>query len=473
MAAACADVDGSAPASGISEEAIVGGQPDSTSHNVVGIILREGELCSGSLILPNLVLTARHCVATLSGGGESVQCGVTTFGTVHPATDFVVSWDDNLRDNITDTFQVSSVKVPTASGVCGNDIALLELSSNVPADQATPLVPRLDTPPATNEVFDAVGYGLTNPNDTAGTTAGKRMRFDGGKVTCVGSACANLGAVAGEWAGQVPVCSGDSGGPALDANNQVIGATSRGPSDCQSAVYSSVSSWKSFIVDAATSATNDGNYSPPGWVTGMRDTDAGTPTDGGTPPPDGGAGMSTQGGGMAGHAGTGVAGGGRTGVSSGTAGVGAAGVGNAGRTSGGVAGFGGSPASSSGMSSSGATSGGSANGGMASGGAANGGAGVKTTNASGAANGGAANGGASVSAAGLGGASGKPANRGGAGALSSSPPLPNETKPSAAAGCGCRTVPSTAALGFESWSLSLGIFAAALRRRRRSARANA
>lgn len=232
MLAACADVGGGASPDGRSREPIVGGQPDTTSHGVIGILTREGELCSGSLILPNLVLTARHCVATLSGG-DSVECGVSTFGAVHDATDFAISWDDNLRDNVANdsVFHASEIRVPPDSGVCGNDIALIELTSNVPADQATPLTPRLDTPPMTNEVFDAVGYGLTNPNDSAGTTAGVRMRFDGAKVSCVGGGgtCESLGAVANEWVGQAPVCSGDSGGPALDAMGQVIGATSRGP----------------------------------------------------------------------------------------------------------------------------------------------------------------------------------------------------------------------------------------------------
>jgi MYXO-CTERM domain-containing protein len=283
--AGCTDAADLALANGVAREPIIGGQPDSTSHNVVGILTREGELCSGSLILPNLVLTARHCVAAISGGGESVQCGVSTFGSVKAASDFVVSWDDNLRDNIdsSSVFHVSTVKVPTDSGVCGNDIALLELSSNVPASQATPLEPRVDSPPANNETFAAVGYGLTNPNDMAGTTAGKRMRFDGAHVSCVGSACRSLGAVANEWGAQSPVCSGDSGGPAIDSAGRVMGATSRGPSDCSSAVYSGVNTWKSFIVGAATTAAKDGGYTPPGWVTGT------STADGGTQVPDGGA----------------------------------------------------------------------------------------------------------------------------------------------------------------------------------------
>lgn len=294
--AACTDASGPLPPSGLSQESIVGGQPDSTSHNVIGILTKEGELCSGSLILPNLVLTARHCVAALAS--DNVQCGVSNFGAVHPASDFAVSWDDNLRNNIdtSSVFYVSAVQTPPDPGVCGNDVALLELSSNVPANEATPLEPRLDTAPMNNETFAAVGYGLTNPNDTAGTTAGQRMRYDGATVTCVGSACGRtIGAVANEWAGQVPVCSGDSGGPALDSAGRVIGAASRGPQQCNFAVYSGVTAWKSLIIDAATKAVSDGGYAPPGWVSGTTASDGGTPTlDGGTPS-DGGTTMSDAG----------------------------------------------------------------------------------------------------------------------------------------------------------------------------------
>jgi MYXO-CTERM domain-containing protein len=41
-------------------------------------------------------------------------------------------------------------------------------------------------------------------------------------------------------------------------------------------VYSDVYSWRSLIIDAATDASDDGGYDPPGWVTGMP-ADAGAP----------------------------------------------------------------------------------------------------------------------------------------------------------------------------------------------------
>ena len=121
-------------------------------------------------------------------------------------------------------------------------------------------------------------------------------------VACVGTACANLGGTRSEWGAVTPVCSGDSGGPALDAQGRVIGVASRGNAACDSALYGSVASWKSLIVDTAIDAATSGGYTPPGWVDTAPDagtpdanpSDAGNdagggPEDAGTPEPDSGA----------------------------------------------------------------------------------------------------------------------------------------------------------------------------------------
>src|SRR5690349_6413527 len=72
---------------------IIGGSADMTSHAVFAIQNAAGGLCTGSLIAPNLILTAQHCVAELDEPEAPVECGVTTFVRVYPASDFLVSWD--------------------------------------------------------------------------------------------------------------------------------------------------------------------------------------------------------------------------------------------------------------------------------------------------------------------------------------------------------------------------------------------
>ena len=65
LAAGC--TEGAAPevVVGARNEAIKDGfeEPDDTS--VVAIVNTNGTLCSGTLLTPNLVLTARHCVSTV------------------------------------------------------------------------------------------------------------------------------------------------------------------------------------------------------------------------------------------------------------------------------------------------------------------------------------------------------------------------------------------------------------------------
>jgi hypothetical protein len=131
-----------------------------------------------------------------------------------------------------------------------------------------PIAPRLEVAPLARELFSTVGYGLTNPEDPG--SDGTRQRADGSAVRCSREDCVTLsdGAIrSSEWASvNAPICSGDSGGPALDEQGRVFGVASRGDLDCGIAVYGDVSSWAPFIIDTALEAAVIGNYASPNWT---------------------------------------------------------------------------------------------------------------------------------------------------------------------------------------------------------------
>src|SRR5450432_275530 len=75
LSCASADPD---PGVGVVRSGIAGGQPDSVDSNVFILVSHRGAtvaLCSASLIAPNLLLTARHCVSSVPT--DVVTCGQT------------------------------------------------------------------------------------------------------------------------------------------------------------------------------------------------------------------------------------------------------------------------------------------------------------------------------------------------------------------------------------------------------------
>jgi hypothetical protein len=261
-------------------EPIVGGETDSEHLAVLAIALvtrREEALCSGSLIAPNLVLTARHCVAITAS--EKVDCGQSTFGQLYSPDSLWVSSSTTVGGS--NFHPVKEIAVPDSdSELCGSDIALMILDGQFRQTSIAPISPRLDAPAKRGEAITAVGYGDT----LAAGQAGTRRVLDGLQVVCGSNDCnAPQLLTKREFVGEQGVCDGDSGGPALDSEGRVVGVASRATENCGLAVYSAVSPWADWIVGVAEHAHDLGSYDVPEWLASAETVADGAPAGSTTP----------------------------------------------------------------------------------------------------------------------------------------------------------------------------------------------
>jgi hypothetical protein len=270
-------------AEGQLEQNVEGGQLDTSNANnfAVGITSGTSAVCTGTLLAPNLVLTARHCVVP-DEGEQWVTCKTKFTAPLDPSALKVTTSPNIYRAE--QFYPAKKIFVPEGDSFCGNDLALVLLEGNIPASEARLAVPvvQFDMTESTliGRQIAALGYGLTNPS--AKDSGFRRVRENIGILCVPGSkdqACTGelkgLADSDAEFVTEGFVCSGDSGGGAFEQRSfasgkpYVLGTLSRGPQTdarCLAAIYTRTDMHADLIVKAALEAAALGGYEVPAWT---------------------------------------------------------------------------------------------------------------------------------------------------------------------------------------------------------------
>jgi MYXO-CTERM domain-containing protein len=282
---ACSSSDPTPASTGTGRSAIIKGAASDASQDAAILLAYydaasgQAGACSGTMLSPRIVLTARHCVSQTDESSACNADGKALAGgkvyADHKATSLFVFTGTSRPDFSTGrvTPQGNGLKLVTdgAKTMCNHDVALVVLAEPVAGAVIAPV--RFSGPPEVGEKITAVGWGVTDKTQEPTT---RQQRADV-PVLVVGPDTTNMIAN-GEFIVGESICSGDSGGPAFAASGAVVGVVSRGgngkaggnPSDaCVGAQTRNIYSHPAAFKDLIESAFAETGEEP--WIEGQPD----------------------------------------------------------------------------------------------------------------------------------------------------------------------------------------------------------
>ncbi|HEY8078257.1 MAG TPA: S1 family peptidase [Labilithrix sp.] len=269
---------------GHAQERVIGGKNSDSSQDAVVMVVwldPSGQglgSCTGTMLAPNLVMTARHCVsdteetAACDQDGNPIGGSGAIYGT-HTASSMLV-FKGTSSPKFFETGNPNDVK-PDGVGakimddggksLCNHDVALIVLKDPIKGIPIAPI--RLEKDSKVGEAFTAVGWGITSTGNMPTT----RQQRTGIKIQDIGPDLSDYGPLPpNEFQVGEAICQGDSGGPALASTGAVIGVVSRGgngmaqsqsdpAAGCINAmnIYTKVEPFKTLILSAYTAAGQD------------------------------------------------------------------------------------------------------------------------------------------------------------------------------------------------------------------------
>ncbi len=261
------------------ESAIAGGAIDENDVWSGVVYVRtpmpEGaQVCTGTLVAPNLVITALHCVAPLEDANFTCNNDGTVTqqqpraGELAPAVEpETVEIRSGLEAANSEPVARGKTLITTKSlNICNNDLALLILDTELDLSLSRL---RLDEPTAPGEPLTIVGYGMTSVEGDNVT----RRYIENIRVQSVGADSAD-GAASGApprtFIVGASACKGDSGGPAFALSNgelAVAGVDSIIVGACGSALSRSIFTRLAPFKKLISSAFEEAGHPP--WLEGQ------------------------------------------------------------------------------------------------------------------------------------------------------------------------------------------------------------